>query len=104
MSADKWIWGCVTANGFIYSGSGFKVTRTDIGRYEIIYDSQFSGTPAVVVTQNYPGWDDFTTGGGSSLDNCVLVASDQTHFKVRTGDGTGGASDRNFTFIAMGLV
>ena len=102
MSADRWIRGCVNGDGTIESGSGFTVLRTPPGRYEIRYASPFGGHPAVVVTQNYPGWNDFNVEGGDSRDNTVLIASDANRFKIKTGDGNGNAQDRNFSFIAIG--
>lgn len=102
MPFDKWIWGCVNSDGTIHSGSGFTVTRKDLGIFEITYTSKFEGPPAVVLTQNFPEWNNFDSGGGDARDNSVLIASDHRHCKIKTGGADGGPSDRNFTFIAMG--
>ena len=106
--ADRWIWGCVNANGTTHSGSGFTVERlSNAGSYIITYDTPFSATPAVVLTQQFANpyaWDNFNYKDGMTLDNAVLVASDKTHFKLKTGDNDGNGSYRNFTFIAFGPV
>lgn len=107
--ADTIIWGCINSNGTIYKGSGFdsRLNEGDTGFYTITYGpppnpSPFKDVPAVVVTQNYMNWNDFDYKSGDTKDNAVLVASDATHFQVKTGNGSGDAANRNFTFIAIG--
>lgn len=99
--------GAVNKDGTILSKRsdgtpGFKVTHLGTGLYLVAFDLPFTSMPAVVATQNYPGWDDFTSNGGSTRDNAVVVALNETEVKIKTGDGNGSASDRNFCFIAMG--
>jgi hypothetical protein len=97
----KSIWGCVNgSDASIHSGIGFHVDHDSKGLYTVFYKESFDVTPAVVLTQNYPNWGEFGSNGGNTRDNCVLVASDAFHFKVKTGDSNGDASDRNFSFIA----
>lgn len=105
MSADKWIWGAVEGNGDIHSGSGFSVEKVQgqgDGRYIITYSNPFTFPPAVVVNQIWPGWGDFSSGGGDPRDNSTLIASDRTHFKVKTALQSGHGVDRRFMFIAIG--
>jgi hypothetical protein len=100
--ADIIIFGCINKDGSIHSGSGFTVDYLGGGHYLINYDTRFSKTPAVVLTQNYRNWEDFGYVGGNTKDNAVLVASDTLKFKVKTGDSNGDGTDRNFAFISIG--
>lgn len=98
------LWGCINSDSSIYSGDGFQVDLDGEGFYLIEYDTPFSAIPAVVLTQNYVDWNNFGYRDGDTRDNCVLVASDEEKFKVKTGDSTGRAASRNFTFISIGPV
>jgi len=100
--ADRTIGGCVNKDASIHSGTGFTVDHRSKGLYIITYNERFTNPPAVVLTQNYPGWEEFGSTGGDTRDNAVLVASDQLKFQVKTGLSTGDADDRNFAFIAVG--
>lgn len=101
--AQQIIFGSVNADGTIKGGSGFKVVPdTDKGVYNIVFDTSFNSFPSVVSTQNYPDWSDFTSGGGNTTDNSVIVALDNNKFKVKVGDSDGSGRDRNFSFIAVG--
>ena len=103
--ANQILWGCVNADGTLLSATpGTSVTRDDTGLYTIRFPADFESVPAVVVTQNYPGWDDFSSAGGNTRDNAVLVALDAERCKVATGDRNGARVDRNFTFIAIGDI
>jgi hypothetical protein len=100
--------GCVESNAVIYSGEGFSVINHSHGLYEIIFDQPFTTVPAVVATQQYSYrdghylWDDFDYSGGSTKDNVVIIAITQHRVKLKTGDGYGNGTSRNFTFIAIG--
>lgn len=97
------IYGCINADGSIRSGSsGFNPTKLEKGIYLITFCSCFCNTPAVVVTQNYPDWESFSSGGGSTRDNAVIIAVNKDKVKIKTGNGDGDPIDRNFTFIAIG--
>ena len=104
-------WGDITAFGTtnpkIHSGSrNYNVVRVKEGIYLIDFnDGVFKGTPAFVVTQQFSGnssWNDFGSDGGNTRDNAVLIAIDNVHAKLKTGDEDGDAKDRNFSFIAIG--
>lgn len=100
--ADRIMWGAISADGTIKAGSGFDCKRLGTGTYIVDWDTPFGSMPAVVVTQNYHAWDDFSYGGGDTRDNAVLLASDANAFKVETGGSDGKKSDRNFAFVAVG--
>ncbi|NJL26774.1 MAG: hypothetical protein HC897_02295 [Thermoanaerobaculia bacterium] len=104
-------WGSVTTYGGgtpkIESSSGnFEVTRLGKGLYTIYFTSAtFTKIPAFVVTQQFSGsstWGDFSSAGGDTKDNAVIVALSSTQAKIKTGEQGGNASDRNFSFIAIG--
>ncbi|MGE5342952.1 MAG: hypothetical protein ACM3SY_15870 [Candidatus Omnitrophota bacterium] len=96
------IFGNVNANGTVYSGTGFIVVHDHEGEYTIVFLTPFKNVPAVASIQNYPGWSDFGSGGGNTVDNTVLIAVTREKFKIKTGTSAGAANDRNFTFIAIG--
>jgi hypothetical protein len=103
MDNDRVVWGCINSNGSTYTGKGFTVVHSKKGFYRVTYDQGFPKTPAVVLTQNYPNWNPTNPpSSGATLDNSVLVASNENWFDVKTGDRFGDPSDRNFTFIAAG--
>ena len=102
------IYGCVTRGGRKHSGEGFTVKRSPPGIYDITFDVPFTSPPAVVATQQYAlrkpdTWDDFENKGGSTKDNVVVIALDETRARLKTGDGDGIEANRNFSFIAIGV-
>ena len=93
--------GIINAGGGIEEGDGFIVEHTnDTGFYNVYFDPDFSGRPAVTVTQWYG--DGFSSAGGDTRDNCLLVFADQTGARILCGNNSGDAEDRNFHFIAVG--
>lgn len=100
---NQTIFGNVNADGTIESNAdGFSVEKAGTGLYLIKFDQPFGQIPSVSLTQNFPSWNDFNAGGGSTLDNCVIVAVSQQQLKVKTGGDSGDADDRNFSFIVIG--
>lgn len=102
------IYGCVTRGGQAYSGEGFTVERSAKGICTITFDVPFTSPPAVVATQQYAirkpdTWDDFENKGGSTKDNVVVIALDETTVRLKTGDGDGNETNRNFCFTAVGV-
>lgn len=95
------IFGNINSNGTVSQGKGFRVVREEKGVFNVLFDAPFPGVPTVVLTQNYPGWSDFTSDGGDTRDNAVLIAVGADRFKYKTGDSTGSATDRNCGFIAV---
>ena len=99
---DRILYGCITGDGITYTGSGgFRVVNDTGGNYTILFDTPFSCTPAVVLTQNFPNWNDWGVGG-SPQDNCVLISANVKKCKVLTGNSKGHRENRNFCFIAIG--
>jgi len=93
--------GSVNSDGSIAGGSGFTVSKTGTGLYQINFTKTFTGRPSGSATQVYPSFDDFG-GGGMTGDNAVFVGINNYRAKVKTGDNDGDAADRYFTFIIIG--
>ncbi|MBU7044842.1 MAG: hypothetical protein HXS54_00280 [Theionarchaea archaeon] len=99
---DRILYGCINKNGTIYSGSGgFNVCCDTGGNYTILFNTPFRQTPAIVLTQNFPDWNDWGPGG-SPQDTCVLISANANKCKVLTGNDKHGHENRNFCFIAIG--
>jgi hypothetical protein len=88
------------ASTFIQIGVGFQVTRASTGLYTITFNTPFPSPPSCSVTQVFPN--DINSGGGSTIDNAVIVGIQQDRMRIKTGDGLGNASDRRFSFIVIG--
>lgn len=91
--------GVVQPGGGIKSGTGFSVQKhPGDGMYTLFFEPPFGDVPSVVVTQRSSGQTPNTR------DNCVITAHAFTESTatVRCGSGEGSASDRWFSFIAMG--
>lgn len=104
--ADKFVCGNVNADGSIQSGSGFTVVpESGNGVYTVVFSAPFSQMPTVVTDQQYPSpgsWNQFSSDGGDTRDNTVLIAVASDKFKFKTGNNGGAGTDRNFSFIAVG--
>ena len=92
--------GIIDQNGAIAAGTGFAVMR-EYGLTRINFTPAFSGTPSIVVTQQYPN-DGNLGGSGNTLDNAVVVQSEANYAWVKTGNGNGDQTWRKFHFIAVG--
>lgn len=95
------LWGEINANGSIVSsGGGFKVfpQQNQPGVYLIVFQTSFNAVPAIVGSQTMYG-----SIGESNTDGIVfpLVSTDSA--TAKTGDGSGNAQNRNFSFIAIGV-
>jgi len=93
--------GSVGSDGSIVSGGGFSVVWAGTGLYDIYFTTPFSDRPTATASQVYPSFDGFG-GGGSTLDNAVIVGLSSTRLRIKTGDSDGDVSNRNFTFIVIG--
>jgi hypothetical protein len=95
--ATKTIYGTVASDGRIISGSGFISQRQNNGTYVIDFEPGFSNIPAIVGSQ---------TGYGNinenPLDGIVFPYLNQGSATALTGDSSGGKTDRQFSFIAIG--
>lgn len=97
------IWGVVNADGSIASGSGgagdyeFAVINEGPGIYQISFNGNFKGVPAITGSQVM-----FGSMTESSLDNVVFPYLTEANATAITGASNGAAGNRSFSFIAIG--
>jgi len=88
--------GRITNTGGIASGTGdFSISHESVGHYDIIFTPRFQSLAAVVATQ-------VTGFEPNTLDNAVIIAASEVQCRVKVGDSHGNASDRGFSFVAIG--
>lgn len=93
---QRFVGGVVAGWGQIFTGEGgFTVDHTSLGHYSILFEPRFNRITACVVTQA-PGFD------GDTRDNATAISITNESCRIKTGDADGNASDRNFSFIAIG--
>ena len=93
-----------------YGSGNFSIAAGGTGLYDVIFDETvtYTQTPTVVVTQIFNGssLSDYNPtdayGGGSTLDNSVVIAVEPAKFRLMTGDGSGNKQNRMFSFVAVG--
>lgn len=95
---DFIIAGFVNSAGAIVGGSGFTVTKRGTGLYDINFSRSFSTRPSVVATQHY------SSDTGNTKDNAVVTVINTNNCRIKTGNGSGDASNRHFCFFCMGAV
>lgn len=93
----------------VLSGPGYSITRVlkagitteyKPGVFQINFNEPFTSTPTVIVTQE---WGDASAVDNvSTLDNCVIIATERTHCLVKCGGSGGVAEDRRFHFVVIG--
>ncbi|MBB6252165.1 hypothetical protein [Nitrospirillum iridis] len=100
MSTPPIIWGNVSANGDIVSGSGnFLVSNTSGGHYNISFNTAFSQVPTVCGSQTM-----FGSSAEWPTDNVVFPFINNDSVTAITGLGTDGSqSNCSFSFIAIGF-
>jgi len=87
---------------------GYKVTkpRDTTGIYDIEFTTPFPGVPGASVTQVFNSGQDaygpYPTLGGDTKDNAVIIFLLAQKMRVKTGDGGGGWSNSDFSFIVIG--
>ena len=101
MSDPRIVSGVVDPKGIVLSGSGFRCQRIDTGLYILFFDQTFNALPAVLATQSYPF--NMNDDGGNTRDNAVVVGIAEDRTKIKTGNENGTASDRYFSFAAIGV-
>ncbi len=110
-------WGDIKADGTIPAGSSnFSVTKAGTGLYDITFSPAFTTVPTVVAMQIWP-WGEgsgppsppsikstgsITSTGMMTTDNAVVVGITPSQCRIKTGNGTGDATDRPFSFLAYG--
>ncbi len=89
--------GTIDPNGRRLSGTGFSVSRTEEGSYNIVFTPGFNSLPAVTGSQN-----GFNIISQNTLDNVVFPFVNADLATAFTGDSNGNKTDRQFAFIAVG--
>lgn len=90
------ICGSVDPTGAILNGTGFSVTRNDLGSYTIFFTVPSSSVPALIANAHYSATDDI-----ERLAAVDLRGSSQMIVRI-SSDSTGGRSDGAFSFMAIG--
>lgn len=101
MAELRTVWGFVSPEGNILSGTGFLVDRANTGLYTVLFERPFNVVPSVVATQVFPN--DVNAGGGDTRDNAVVVGIATHRFRVKVGNSSGVAENRAFAFVATGI-
>ena len=74
---ENLVYGSVSANGDILSGTGFTVTKSELGRYQISFDRVFPKSPLFIATgESHPSFDSGITisiAHGSKTPSKVVV-------------------------------
>lgn len=100
--SNQIIFGNVNAIGTKFTGSdGFSVNRQSKGTYVISFNPDFTESPALVTSQNFPDWNGDGVSGNTK-DNVVIHKLSNNQAILTTGDQDGNLIDRNFSFIAIG--
>ena len=86
------VWGQVDATGAVVEGTGFTSSRLSQGRYQITYDTPFSGVAIPVVA------DVEDSGHPSTLQ---VGSATSSGFEVRA-TVTNAEGDASFNFVAVG--
>jgi len=93
------IYGRVSSDGSIHTGTGFTATKLSAGHYKISFPVAFKQPPAVVATQNnYHAFD----ANQKTIDNVIVGGIKTNECRIKTGNSLGNVEDREFAFIAIG--
>lgn len=96
------LWGYITADGAVTSGSGgYTIDVIGSGQYFINFTSPFDDIPAVSVTVNLAMGTDSDGGSNTVNNNAILIDVDVNKARVLTGHGT-ARDNHAFTFTAIG--
>jgi hypothetical protein len=91
---DRIIAGTINPDGTIKYGQEFSVNRVSLGHYLISFRPSFAQVSGGAATQIYPD--------GDTRDNAVIITLNATDCLLKTGNSSGQAEDRSFTFIFAG--
>jgi hypothetical protein len=86
--------GEIGTNGDIIVGTGFQVSHTQTGIYDIHFDTQFADSPSVTATLDYPA-----TGPARWVFTVGVVAAG---LRFITVDQDNNVTSKQFSFIAIG--
>lgn len=92
--AIRTIAGTVNEDGSAKYGSDFISSRTSEGHYMIEFRPAFGELGGVSVTQIF--------NEGNTRDNAVIIRLNASHAFIKTGNDSGSARDRSFSFVAAG--
>jgi len=99
LGGAKIIRGAVNANGTVRRGSGFTSSRAFSGNYQVTFNTAFTSTPVVIVSQE--------SDNGAWVANVPTGWTNEgvwcytTGFKAKFHQYGVGDRDRAFNFIAM---
>ncbi|WP_045726647.1 hypothetical protein [Xanthomonas sp. GPE 39] len=85
----------VGADAVVRHGSGFSVTHVSTGHCRVNFQPPLQALQGASVTQ-------IDGADGNTCDNAVIILADATQLLLKTGDGAGNQSDRDFTFVVIG--
>lgn len=95
------LYGTVSKDGKKLGGSGYSVSHTaGTGIYFVTFEQPFNKLPGASTTQVFPN--DASSKGGNTKDNALLIYLSTEQMNVKTGNDSGDAKDRDFTFIVVG--
>ena len=92
---NRYIAGTVNADGSRKSGDEFSSNKTTKGHYVVSFRPAFTQISGGSVTQVYPN-------DGDTRDNAVIISLNADSVYLKTGDSSGDAQDRSFSFIFAG--
>jgi len=93
--------GRVAEDATVISGNNFVPVKIGTGLYTVVFTPPFASRPTVIASQVYAGKNET---GGNTKDNALVVAVTAERAVIKTGTPNGNASDRQFTFIAVGQL
>jgi hypothetical protein len=91
-SSARIVWGAVHGDGTVAFGTGFTVSRSDVGNYTVVFSPSFTAVPAVLFSPPYGQNPTWVTTYTALLTNSVVIRS----------WNTSQPADADFGFIAIG--
>jgi hypothetical protein len=102
MADQRFVTGFIAKDGSKLSSHGdYTIVPSGNGIYNVVFHPPFAVLPVVVATQVFPN--EVSSSGGSTRDNAVVVGVTERQFRVKVGDGEGRGTNRDWTFIAVGI-
>jgi hypothetical protein len=93
LSATRIVWGGLNGDGSVAFGTGFTVSRSDVGIYTVIFSPPFNTVPAVLFSPPYsPQTPTWTSTFTALATNSVVIRS----------WNSGAPADAGITFLAIG--
>jgi len=92
LSDTRIVWGGLNGDGSVAFGTGFTVSRSDVGIYTVIFSPPFSNIPAVLFSPPYSQAPTWTTTFTALATNSVVIRS----------WNSGAQADAGVAFLAIG--